>query len=77
MNCVQQAKTNETKKREIDRAEAEDLTHCKRAKTVLPIFEPERGVFIRELHPLLPGEQPALWAKLNWRNFRANTKYEH
>ena len=68
MNSVQQAKTNETKKLEIDRAE-EDLTHCTRAKTVLPIFEPERGVFIRELHPLLPGEQPALWAKLNSAKF--------
>ena len=24
-----------------------------------------RGVFIQELHPLLPGEQLALWVKLN------------
>ena len=28
-----------------------------------------RGVFIRELHPLLPGEQLALWAKLNSAKF--------
>ena len=36
-----------------------------------------RGVFIQEFHPLLPGEQLALWAKLNLAKFCANTKHEH
>ena len=70
MNGVQQAKTKENKKRDIDRAEGR--THCTRMKT-----GPGRGVFIRELHPPLPGEKPALWAKFNLANFCANTKYEH
>ena len=72
MKGVQQAKTKETKKQEIDRAE--DRTHCTRAKTVLvhSIFEPGRGLFIRELHP----EQPALalWAKLNSAKFLCQYK---
>ena len=72
---MQQAKTKETKKREIDCAE-EDRTHCTRAKTVLvhSIFGPGRGMFIRELHPLLPGKQPALWAKLNSMKFLCQYK---
>ena len=33
-----------------------------------------RGVFIRELHPLLPGEELALWAKLNSAKFLCQYK---
>ena len=35
---------------------------------------PGRGVFIRELHPLLPSEQPALWVKLNSAKFLCQYK---
>ena len=65
VNGVQHVKTKETKKREVDRA----CALYTRANTVLDVFRPRRGVFIRELHPLLPGEQLALWAKLNSAKF--------
>ena len=67
VNGVQQAKTKETKKREIDLAEDRAHVLYARANTVLmhSIFGPGYGVLVQELHPLLPGEQFALWVKLN------------
>ena len=74
VNGVQQAKIKGSKKqgtyREIDR-----VLRIKRVQIRYQnylIFG--RGVFIRELHPLLPGKQLALWAKLNLAKFLCQYK---
>ena len=69
VNGMQQAKTKETKRREIDRAE-----ECACYTCVWILFWPRCGVFIRELRPLLPGEQLTLWAKLNSAKFLCQYK---
>ena len=72
MNGVQQAKTKETKKREIYRAE--DCTHCKRYSGlgVGCSFESSTHYFlVSNLRGRAVGE-----IKFD-ENFCANTKYEH
>ena len=58
---------------------AEDCEHLVYPRVQIRYWIFGRGVFIRELHPLslYPGEQVALWAKLNSAIFFANTKHEH
>ena len=71
VNGVQQAKTKGSKKRgtyrEIDR-----VLRIACMPIRYQIFG--HGMFIRELHPLLPGEQLALWAKLNSVKFLCQYK---
>ena len=63
VNGVQQAKTPGSKKEGTYSTGRSIVLRIARVRIRYQIFG--RGVFIREFHPLLPGEQLALWAKLN------------
>ena len=68
VNGVQQAKTKGNKKRGTCR----EIDRIARVRIRYQIFG--HDVFIRELHPLLPGEQLALLVKLNSVKFLCQYK---
>ena len=72
VNGVQQAKTQGSKKQGTCSTGRLIVLRIARVRIRYQIFG--RGMFIQELHPLLPGEQLALWAKLNSAKFLCQYK---